>query len=85
MLEVIATRLIRSVRSLGSVTARIASEFVRTQRPSRSESRGSEPACLQRMSSLLVPSAPAAITTPRARTVRRSRRSHAPGRCVVTS
>src|SRR5918994_737415 len=65
-LELIATRLIRSVSSFGSVTARIASEFVRTPRPRRSETRGSEPARLLRNSSLLVPSAPAAITTPRA-------------------
>ena len=49
------------------VTARSASLFVRTSSPRRSESRGSEPLSLQRRSSRLVPSAPAATTTPRAR------------------
>ena len=69
----------------GSVTATIASEFVRTSSPRRSESRGSEPASLDAASSRLVPSAPPATTTPRAVNVRRRLRSHAPGRSVVTS
>jgi hypothetical protein len=70
---------------LGSVTARIASEFVRTSSPRRSETRGSDPRSLQRASSRFVPSAPAAITTPRAVSTRRSRRSQAPVRSVTTS
>ncbi len=80
-----ATRLVISGASRGSVTARMASEFVRTSSPSRSESRGSEPRSLQPASSLLVPSGPAATTTPRAVWVRRSRRNQAPVRSVVTA
>ena len=46
-LEEIATRLVMSGAPGGSVTARIASELVRTSSPSRSETRGSEPASLR--------------------------------------
>ena len=85
MLEVIATELAKSRLSSGAVTAITDSLFVRTSSPSRSEIRGSEPRCLQSRSSLFVPSAPAAITIPRARTVSRRLRSHAPDRSVVIS
>ena len=71
--------------SLGSVTARIASEFVRTSSPSRSLSFGSEPLSLHVARSRFVPSAPAATTTPRAVWVRRCLRTHAPERSLVTA
>ena len=64
MLEVIATERLKSRSSSGAVTAWIDSELVRTTAPMWSESRGSEPPCLQLASSWLVPSAPAATTTP---------------------
>jgi len=84
-LDEIATRLVMSGAPGGSVTARIASELVRTSSPSRSEMRGSEPDSFVRPSSRLVPSAPAATTTPRAVWVRRSRCSQAPVRSLVTA
>ena len=84
-LEEIATRLVMSGAPGGSVTARIASELVRTSSPSRSETRGSEPASFERASSRLVPSAPAATTTPRVVCTRRSLRSQAPVRSLVTA
>ena len=81
----IATRLVKSTLSSGAVTARIASLLVRTSSPRRSETFGSEPLCLQRCSSLFVPSGPAASTTFCAVIVRRSLRSQAPVRSVVTA
>ena len=86
MLDVIATVFVKSRVSLaGAVTAWIDSLFVRTTSPSLADSRGSAPECLQSASSLFVPSAPAAITTPRVVNVRGRLRSHAPGCSVVTS
>ncbi len=85
MLELIATDFAKSRSSLGAVTALIDSLLVRTRSPSREEIRGSEPRWRQSASSLLVPSAPAAMTTPRAVSVERRFRSHAPERSLVTS
>src|SRR5215204_7153848 len=85
MLELIATDLAKSRSSLAAVTALIDSLFVRTSSPSRGEIRGSDPRCRQFASSLLVPSAPAAKTTPRTVRVERRLRSHGPERSLVTS
>ncbi len=71
--------------SSGAVTATIDSLFVRTRCPMRSESRGSAPLSRHPASSLFVPSAPAATTTPRAVTLRDPRRTHAPVRSCVTA
>jgi hypothetical protein len=79
------TRRVTSGAPSGSVTARIASEFVRTSSPSRAETRGSEPCSRHAASSRFVPSAPAATTTPRAVSTCRSRRSQAPERSLVTA
>ena len=84
MLELIATDLAKSRSSPGAVTALIDSLFVRTRSPSRAERFGSEPLWRQLASSLLVPSAPAATTTPRAVSVERRLRTHAPERSLVT-
>ena len=85
MLEVIATEREKSRLSSGAVTAWIDSVLVRTTSPRRGERRGSALVCLQSASSWFVPSGPAATTTPRAVIVRRSRRSHAPERTLVTT
>src|SRR5260370_26899208 len=84
MLAVIATLWLQP-RSWGTVTGVSDSLLVRTSCPSRSEISGNAPPCLQRASSRLVPSTPAATTTPRAVWVRRFRVSHAPERWLVTA
>ena len=84
MLEVIET-LRPHPRSSGVVTAVIDSLLVRTNWPSRSEIRGSAPSLLHCARRWLVPSAPAATTTPRAVCVRRSLRIQEPVRSLVTA
>src|ERR1035437_1242360 len=81
MLEVIAVDFVKSSgKSAGAVTAMFDSLLVRTRYPRRSATLGSEPFSLHRCRSRLVPSAPAATTTPRARRVLGSRRTQAPER-----
>ena len=85
MLELIATEAVKSRASSGAVTATIDSLLVRTKWPRRSETRGSEPRCRQPASSRLVPSAPAARTTPPAVIVSPRPRRSAPLRTCVTA
>ncbi len=66
------TPSVKSASLSRCVNAQTASAFVRTPWPSRSLIAGSEPRSRQLASSRLVPIAPAAKTTPRARRVRRS-------------
>ena len=63
MLELIATVFQSFIESSGIRTASIDSLFVRTRRPRRSLIFGSEPRCLHRANSSLVPSAPAETIT----------------------
>ena len=85
MLELIATDFAKSLSSLEAVTALIDSLLVRTKSPSRDEIRGSEPRWRLFARSRLVPSAPAASTTPRAVSAERRFRTHEPERSLVTS
>ena len=84
MLEVIATERLKSRSSSRAVTDWIDSELVRTTSPIRAESRGRAPEWRQLARRLLVPSAPAATTTPRAVTSAASCRTQAPERSLVT-
>ena len=67
MLDEIATAFEKSRLSSGAVTAWIDSLLVRTTCPRRSEIRARAPEWRHSASRVLVPSAPAATTTPRAR------------------
>jgi len=64
MPEVMAIASVQSTLQSVESTLRIASELVRTSRPSRSESRGSQPRCRHFIRSGTEPMTPPLNTTP---------------------